>query len=78
MGNITSYKSYFSTDGNPLTINTSCIDVLCNYTIDVPSFACNQLNYTSVTTSAVNFLGEGPRSNPTIIGKIAIILYCCQ
>ena len=72
MGNITSYRSYFGMDGNPLTINTSCVDVLCNYTIDVPSFACDQFDYTSVTTSAVNFLGEGPRSDPNTIGKIAV------
>ena len=53
---------------NLSTISASCIEnTVCN--VEVTSSACDLSSYIDITASAVNVLGEGPRSDPTTIGK---------
>ena len=70
-GNITGYNFYFYSDEEPTSSNSTCVAdmILCEYMVNVPPLACATSANIDVTTTAVNVLGEGPLSDPTIIGK---------
>ena len=46
--------------------------------IELPSTYCSQSTTINVTISAANKLGEGPPSNPFLIGKLIVYHYWCN
>ena len=64
---VTNYNIYF----NAMSYNlSSCGDNACErVTSNVPSSSCPPMTNISVRASASNMLGEGPQTDPIIIGK---------
>ena len=63
---VTTYN--FSYSGTT-TLTPSCVDSFCEYVVNVTSSLCSPLSTIVVALSALNRLGQGPPSNPTIIGN---------
>ena len=64
-----SFFNYTSGDLINTTIISASCENACDYEVDVPSYLCSQSVNINITLSATNRFGQGPPSNPTILGK---------
>ena len=79
-GSPISYTAHAFNYQNNISFNSSVSLSSCEEgnecPIELPSSYCSQSTFIDVTISAGNKLGEGPRSNPFIIGKIVLYMEC--
>ena len=61
---------------NSSTILATHCENECTFTFNVSSSTCPQTANIKITAHATNILGSGPQSEPIVVGKLLIFVYC--